>query len=186
MREQLIDAVPISRTTRVLDTVSAYVSERMGLGTKSFSALIVALPDLTKEQKEAVQPFAEIAIGTLKRLGGEYRAMAERLAERIAPVPPVVDSKDWPPFQEHKFVVAEVELEPLQRFEFETATIAERQLGGIQRALFGVASRLRWTITKSPGYGWQRVEDLGQGVALEMVEILGAVSKWDLVQSNMR
>jgi hypothetical protein len=86
VREKLIDAVPISKTTQVLDTVSAYISERLGLGTKSFTALIAEDPRLELQQQQTIQPFAEIACSTLHRLGGDYRTIAQRLDKQITEV----------------------------------------------------------------------------------------------------
>ena len=163
VREKLIDAVPISKTTQVLDTVSAYISERLGLGTKSFAALIAECPQLEPDQQQTIQPFAEIALSTLRRLGGDYRVKADQLAPYIDPPPPEPSLKDFPLLQEHLYQTAWVEVESLQQFDFETATIAQ------QRS----RKQPEWVITKSPGYGWQRVEDLGNGVQLELVEILG-------------
>jgi formylglycine-generating enzyme required for sulfatase activity len=165
VRLKLVDAVPISRTMRVMDTVSAYISERLGLGTQSFEALIAALPHLEPGQQQEMQPFAEIGLGTLRRLGGDYRAKADRLAAYLTPPPPELLSSSFPVLQVHDYQTAWVEVELLQRFEFETATL-ESQRRGLRR-------QTKWLITKSPGFGWQRVEDLGNGIALELVEIVG-------------
>jgi hypothetical protein len=83
IREVLIAEVPISKTIRVLDTVSAYISERMGKGMKSFQALISLLHELNPEEREEVERFAEIGLDTLAQLGSEHRAMAERLRQYI-------------------------------------------------------------------------------------------------------
>ena len=165
IREELIVAVPISKTIRVLDTVSAYISERLGKGVKSFQALILLLHELKAEERSEVEHFAEIGLDTLEKLGSEQRAMADRLRQFIN-TPPVVDTPkqaNWPPeTQTHNFQIAEIELEELQRFDFETAKIAK--VG---------KSKKKWEITKSAGYGWQRTEELGDEVWLEMVEIIG-------------
>ncbi|MGI0488887.1 SUMF1/EgtB/PvdO family nonheme iron enzyme, partial [Pantanalinema rosaneae CENA516] len=173
VREKLIDAVPISKTTQVLDIVSAYISERLGLGIKSFAALIADCRQLEPHQQQTIQPFAEIGLSTLRRLGGDYRRSAEQLATYLNP-PPEPTPKNWPPLQEHCYQVATVEVEPLQRFEFETATIQQQQPPPKPRSSQRQSSsQPEWVITKSPGYGWQRLEDLGNGVQLELVEIIG-------------
>jgi formylglycine-generating enzyme required for sulfatase activity len=183
IREKLLDAVPTPQTTEVIDTVSAYISERLGLGTKSFAALIAESPQLAPQQQQQIEPFAEIALSTLRRLGGDYRAKADRLAAYLHPPPPEPTISTFPPLQEHCYRVATVEVEPLQRFEFETATIERRseepssesrsKSRPRKRQQPNTPSEAEWVITKSPGYGWQRVEDLGNGVQLELVEILG-------------
>jgi formylglycine-generating enzyme required for sulfatase activity len=167
VREKLIDAVPISKTTQVLDAISAYISERLGLGAnKSFAALIAEYPQLKSHEQQVIQPFAEIALSTLRRLGGDYRIKADQLAPYINPAPPEPTSPNFPLLQEHHYRTAWVEVEPLQRFDFETATI-------VQQRQKRSPKQPEWVITKSPGYGWQRVEDLGNGVQLGLVEILG-------------
>jgi formylglycine-generating enzyme required for sulfatase activity len=166
VREKLIDAVPISKTTQVIETVSEYISERLGLGTKSFAALITACPQLEPDQQRVIQPFAELALSTLRRLGGDYRAKADQLAASLRPSPPQAPTQTWPPLQEHRYQVATVEIEPLQRFDFETATIERPRRDRKGRSQ-------NWVVRKASGYGWQRIEDLGNGVQLELVEILG-------------
>ncbi|MGJ3246010.1 MAG: SAV_2336 N-terminal domain-related protein [Elainellaceae cyanobacterium] len=173
VREMLIDAVPISKTTQVLDTVSAYISERLGLGTKSFTALLVECHQLSPQQQQAIQPFAEIALSTLRRLGGDYRAKADQLAPYVNPSPLTDTSQPVPPLQEHCYQTARVEVEPLQRFDFETATIEPQSQNRQTRQSKRDQPKLKWSIKKSPGYGWQRVEELGDGVQLELVEIIG-------------
>ena len=166
VREKLIDAVPISKTTQVLDTVSAYISERLGLGTKSFAALIAEYPQLEPNQQRLIQPIAELGLGTLRRLGGNYRIKADQLAAAINPSPPKPIAQDWPPIQPHLYQTVIVEVDLLQRFDFETATLERQQ----QNSALGQPT---WEIIKSPGYGWQRVEDVGNGGQLELVEIVG-------------
>ena len=174
VRLTLIDAVPISKTIKVMDIVSANISERLGLGTKSFAALIASLPNLEPDQQQTLQPFAEITLSTLRRLGGDYRAKADQLARYLTPSPPIPAPAGWPPLQEHAYRVAWVEVEPLQRFEFETATIAPPSQRQQRPTRKGKQPQPRgWVITRSAGAGWQRVEDLGSGVQLELVEILG-------------
>jgi formylglycine-generating enzyme required for sulfatase activity len=164
VRETIVDAVPTIKTMSVIDTVSAYISQRLGLGIKNFAALI-ADPALTTAQKEELQPFAEIALSTLKRLGGDYRVMAERLEQHLI-VPeekPIAEFSNWPPItQPHTFLIAEIELEELQRFDFKTAKIAREK-----------KNSKKWEITKSAGYSWQRTEELEDGILLKMVEIIG-------------
>jgi hypothetical protein len=40
VRETIVDAVSTIKTMSVIDTVSAYISQRLGLGIKNFAALI--------------------------------------------------------------------------------------------------------------------------------------------------
>jgi formylglycine-generating enzyme required for sulfatase activity len=127
VREKLIDAVPISKTTQVLDTVSAYVCDRLGLSTKSFAALIASIPNLELVQQQAVQPFAEIGLNTLRRLGGDYRKKADQLAPLLNPSLSVDTPQAFPDLQILDFetvrLVDNILVPPLQMQDVEVVTI---------------------------------------------------------------
>jgi formylglycine-generating enzyme required for sulfatase activity len=127
---------------------------------KSFQALILLLHELKPEERSEVEYFAEIGLDTLEKLGSEQRAMAERLRQFIQNPPP--SQQGLPLTQPHTFQIAEIELEELERFDFKTAKIAREK-----------KNSKKWMITKSAGYGWQRTEELEDGILLKMVEIIG-------------
>jgi len=146
VREHLLEAVPISKTVNVLDTISADVSERLGLGAKTFTALLADPRFQTKQpQVEWLLSFAEIGLNTLKRLGGVYRMQAEAL-ERITPPPP---GNTWPPLpREFSVEIATVQVEEIVQFEFETAKIEKNPKSN------------KWVITKTTGTVWGYIETL--------------------------
>jgi formylglycine-generating enzyme required for sulfatase activity len=93
----------------------------------------------------------------LQRWGGEYAALAEELALIDETRTDSLSSMPIPPLQTFEFEVATIAFEDppsnneLELFTFEIATIASRQ----------------------QGQAWQLIKDLGNNVALEMVQIPG-------------
>ncbi len=177
VRDRLSASVSIPQTLAVIQAISAQVSERLGLGTKSFRALIARSSSLETEQQTLMRPFAELALSTLKRLGTEYRQMAERLEQYLQPVP-LPDNPQpgrWPPVTEtFDFDFGTVEVLELTEFEFTTATIEPQPA---QRNLINWIQRKdeepKWVVTRLGGTGWKYAEPLSEGVMLEMVEITG-------------
>ncbi|MBW4513046.1 MAG: formylglycine-generating enzyme family protein [Scytonematopsis contorta HA4267-MV1] len=109
VRELLIDSVPIPDIDTVLDVVSQYIAQKVGLSIKNFAALLSPSVDWDKKTKEEVIPFAEVTTQVLRRLGGEYAALAEQLDRKSQVIP--------------KFLEVPDNLAQLQTFEFEVATI---------------------------------------------------------------
>jgi hypothetical protein len=79
VRTILADALSRTKTESVLDAVSRYISERLGLHTRSFEALLRLDFQGDSSVQDLVLPFAEIAIPTLQRMGGEYAEIAAQL-----------------------------------------------------------------------------------------------------------
>ncbi|GGA17779.1 SAV_2336 N-terminal domain-related protein [Okeania sp. KiyG1] len=80
VRELLIDSMPSEWVLQVVDKVSEYVAERVGLSLEDFAAV------LRREKKvedsgvvEEVGYFATVTAQVLRRLGGEYEKVAEEL-----------------------------------------------------------------------------------------------------------
>ncbi len=85
-RKILNRAMRLDKTEEVLDVVSGYIAENLGLSIKSFTALLLRHQDLSKEQQEQVLPFARVTIEVLQNLGGEYANFAKEVAGKIPPV----------------------------------------------------------------------------------------------------
>jgi formylglycine-generating enzyme required for sulfatase activity len=111
---------------------------------------------------QEIQRFAEITTAVLRRLGGEYAAFANELEAQ-------------PSIRMFDFKVATIAIAPepepspieeLQPFAFEIATVEVQQTGR-----WGKSPNL--VIYRSPGQAQQFVEDLGNGIFLEMVAIPG-------------
>ena len=84
IRELLVDSVPISKTVSVIDKVSEFVANQLGLSVKDFEARLLkpatASNDLLEEK---IRAFAHLKAQVLGRLGGEYARFAEQLASVI-------------------------------------------------------------------------------------------------------
>ncbi|WP_008319450.1 formylglycine-generating enzyme family protein [Leptolyngbya sp. PCC 6406] len=174
VRPLLADALSRTKTGSVLDAVSRYISERLGLNTRSFEALLRFDFQGDPSAQDLVLPFAEIAIPTLQRMGGEYAEIAEQLGTvpKVTPPPPPPDPDDlYPLLQIYTFREATLVFAPapdpdlgesrdeLHSFEFETATLQVQS--GQSQLLIQRRSRT----------AQQFIEDLGQGIDLAMVLI---------------
>ena len=123
IRNLLVDEVPIDETASVLDVISRYVAKRIGREVRSFEALLSQQSELSAAERDAVQPFARIAKQTLRRLGGEYKAIAERL--------------DNPEPRERSFSIElEGDFPPLQPFTFRIATVTLVSADGEASGIF--------------------------------------------------
>jgi formylglycine-generating enzyme required for sulfatase activity len=132
VRDLLTDAVDVPTTEKVLDTVSAYLSERWGLGTRTFEALLTPDLELSEEAEGQVLPFAYLARRTLQRMGAEYAELVELLGQPVRT--PTVTATDqpvdntFPPlktfeFEVAKFVPAAAAWPELRTKEFEVVTV---------------------------------------------------------------
>jgi len=194
IRQQLIAKNLKSETMRVIDTVSAYIARSFGLGMKSFAALI-ADPKLTEEKKVGLQPFAEIALSTVKLLGDDYRALAERWEQAYNSPPPVKPEEEntftVPTLEILEFTTAQLVesstdrdwLPPLQTEEYTVATIAFEELTPLIPAIeleqfdfkvgYLVNSGNGWVVQKSDGQAYRYIEQIHDDIRLEMVTING-------------
>ncbi|WP_293066178.1 MULTISPECIES: tetratricopeptide repeat-containing protein [unclassified Moorena] len=80
LKELLVDSVPISKTLSVLDTVSEFVADHLGLSVKDFEARLLTPATASNDGlEEKIRPFAHLKAQVLGRLGGEYARLAEQL-----------------------------------------------------------------------------------------------------------
>jgi formylglycine-generating enzyme required for sulfatase activity len=192
VRAELRKSLPKSEARQVLEAVSGYVADRLDLPLRSLDALLMA--NLPEELAADVLPFAEIAIDTLRQMGGNYAAFAEQVVQSrsggsLEPEPthpeesqkPANDQNDQStedtdadsPIQAFEFAVVTVEVEDepdpspniaLEPFEFEMATLEQRQTGSPRR-------QLEWVIQRQSRQARQLIEHLTDKVALAMVAI---------------
>ncbi len=80
VRKLLNQAMRLGETEKVLDVVSEYIAEKMGLSIKSFTALLLETRNLNLEKQNNLLPFANIAVEVLRNLGGKYAEFAEEFA----------------------------------------------------------------------------------------------------------
>ncbi|WP_427157197.1 SAV_2336 N-terminal domain-related protein [Aliinostoc sp. HNIBRCY26] len=90
VRKLLNQAMLLAETENVLDVVSEYIAEKMGLSLKTFTSLLLNLPDLSAEQQENLLPFAHVTTEVLRNLGGRYAEFAEKVAPND--LPPTLDN----------------------------------------------------------------------------------------------
>ena len=172
VRELLLDSVPTPDVETVLEAVSQYIARKLGISIKNFMALLSPYCQWDKATEEKIVPFAQITTQVLQRLGGEYAALAKQLERSSRQSSEVSTSFQIPALQTFEFNVATVELEAetetspeinLQPFDFEVATIEVKQTGAGKELI----------IHRHQQQAWQFIEDLGNGVQLEMVAIPG-------------
>jgi formylglycine-generating enzyme required for sulfatase activity len=154
IRDLLIDSVPIPDVEEVLDKVSQFIARKVGLSIKNFAALLSPNAKWDEATQQVIMPFARITSQVLRRLGGEYAALAEKLegsAEVARKGSDVSKSDQFPPLQPFQFEVATIELKQTDRIRKKTELIINRRQ---QQAQYFS-------------------EDLGNDITLEMVAIPG-------------
>jgi len=176
VRNRLIDLTPIAQTEVVLDAVSRYISERLGLQAKTYEALLLLdLESLPKAKQEGIEPFIGIAKRALQRLGGDYAALAAQIDSpnrpRLTPTP-VPPPVEFPPLQSFEFDYPVISFEDvseemaeqevgdefdsdLQTFEFETVIVDRQgqvveQVQGIARYFVEILQRQETPSVQSP------------------------------------
>ena len=170
VRKLLNQATRLGETENVLDVVSSYIADNLGLSIKSFTALLLRHQDLSPEQQEQILPFATVTIEVLKNLGGEYANFAEQVAASIAvSPPPEPESEDEqtpePKLKTCTFEIATVEIEETRTFEFDVATLERKS------QLLGFVNR--WVINRQQKQATSIIEVLEGGIELELMEIPG-------------
>ncbi|MDY7005192.1 MAG: SAV_2336 N-terminal domain-related protein [Cyanobacteriota bacterium] len=106
VRELLIDSMPSEWVLQVVDKVSEYVAERVGLSLEDFAAV------LRREKKvedsgviEEVGYFATVTAQVLRRLGGEYVKVAEELEDNL--VGGIAHNKITTEFEQNRHFIGE-------------------------------------------------------------------------------
>ncbi|MBE7385847.1 MAG: SUMF1/EgtB/PvdO family nonheme iron enzyme [Leptolyngbya sp. SIO1E4] len=155
VRDCLTDITPITKTEAVLDAVSRYISERLGLQAKTYEALLLLNLEGRPTAEQVVVPFAQIAKRALRRLGGDYAVLAAHIdsPDRPRPTPnPAAPRSPFPPLQTFEFeyplisfeAVAEAETSLDDEFDldlrtFEYQTISVDEAGQIIEQIRGTA-----------------------------------------------
>ncbi|MGF1477962.1 MAG: SAV_2336 N-terminal domain-related protein [Cyanophyceae cyanobacterium] len=183
VREALLKMLPPVDAIEIINAVSLYIAQRLGYASLQQFKSVLLSPEQNESEDGSLKSFASVTASILERLGGEYRELAREFRmgsweETQFPGFPTLKilefetaqliPEEWPQWLPHEFVVEEVELEALQRFEFETAKIEPKP-----RSWFSFGREQEWLITKSSGFGWQRIERISDEIQLEMVAVLG-------------
>ncbi|MBJ7297318.1 MAG: formylglycine-generating enzyme family protein [Dolichospermum sp.] len=165
VREVLWRSVRLTEIEAMFKAVSEYICQKAGISIRSFPALLFPNSGLDEKTKAEIFPFAEINQQVLRQLGGDYA----RLAEQLNPVG----------------VIHELPLPEIKTFEFESAIITENETSiNLEPFNFTFAKielkKLGWpkqktelNINKQKKQAQQFIEDLGNGIQLEMVAIPG-------------
>jgi serine/threonine-protein kinase len=84
IRDIFLDDAPISDSIDVVNAVSRYVAEQLGVSLTEFMAVLKAPQQAQEEQREdIIKPFAQITARVLRKLGGQYVQFAEELEQPV-------------------------------------------------------------------------------------------------------
>ncbi|MFO5475371.1 MAG: SAV_2336 N-terminal domain-related protein [Dolichospermum sp.] len=165
VREVLWRSVRLTEIEAVLKAVSEYICQKAGISIRSFPALLFPNSGLDEKTKAEIFPFAEFNQQVLRQLGGDYA----RLAEQLNPVR-VIRELPLPEIKTSEVEVAiitenetSINLEP---FNFTFAKIELKKLGWPKQ-------KTELNINKQKNQAQHFIEDLGNGIQLEMVAIPG-------------
>jgi hypothetical protein len=82
IRDIFLDDAPISDSIDVVNAVSRYVAEQLGVSLTEFMAVLKAPQQAQEDQREdIIKPFAKITARVLRKLGGQYVQFAEELEQ---------------------------------------------------------------------------------------------------------
>ena len=91
VRKALLPAVPRSDIKRIFPTVSKLIEKQFGVSLQAFEAILID-PTKIDDPNEMgrmdlsdlkLEPFAVLSVPILRRLGGKYEEMAERVEKRL-------------------------------------------------------------------------------------------------------
>ncbi|MBD2491691.1 formylglycine-generating enzyme family protein [Aulosira sp. FACHB-615] len=169
IRSLLLELAPVPDTVQVL---SKYIENKFGIALDEFIADLNWIQSENKAEVERNRFFALVAAEVLKRKGGLYSEFVQEIERRVGPVglSPSIKFEGFPPFHPFEFQVATVTIEDvlspiLQPFEFEIAIIEQKESGLLKRK--------EGLIIKRRQQSQYFIEDLGNDVHLEMVQIPG-------------
>ncbi|MEA5574933.1 formylglycine-generating enzyme family protein [Anabaena sp. UHCC 0451] len=164
VRKVLNNAMAINETENVLDAVSAYIGERIGLSVNSFTALIANFPK-NQDTQDKLLPFAHIAVDVFKNIGGEYAEFADAINKYIPPKittpPPPPPPPPEPELKTCEFEVATIEIIKQTTFKFVVATLERK------------SKQTNWIVNRQEKQAVGVIEELAEGVNLELMEIPG-------------
>jgi formylglycine-generating enzyme required for sulfatase activity len=183
VRQALLEVLPTVDTIDVINRVSAAVERRWNqVSNQDFRAFLTNPKVEVSEELAGLRSFATVTADILESLGGDYASFAEQL--RIGSgvtVPPgdsdseeedfqLVDLEyeaakfiDFPALQDCEYESATITA-ILDRFDFETATIARKNR---------LLRKATWEIERRSAIAWGYTEVLGEEVDLDMIAIPG-------------
>jgi formylglycine-generating enzyme required for sulfatase activity len=186
VRDILLGDASVSKTVEVLNELSVSICRKLGSPAQSFRALLGELLSTEGELRDTALPFARIGLDVLRRLGGDYAALARRYDSEFSAVGKGKQKSDdflledleyevakfinFPPLQVCKYESATITA-ILDRFDFETAQIKP------QSPLLGLRSK--WKIDRRSAVAWGYTELLNdeKEAGLDMIAIPGGSFK---------
>ena len=85
VRSLLLNSVPTSNVIDILNEISSFVAQRLGLSIDSFIAVLKYPEQLSNKQIAAqLYPFAVVSAEVLQKLGGDYACLVSDLATDMA------------------------------------------------------------------------------------------------------
>ena len=183
VRDILLGDASIAQSIAVLNVLSESICRKLDSPSKSFQALLAELQkDSEGELRDAALPFARIGLDVLRRLGGEYAALAQRYESGVEGV---ASQATTFPLEAVEYEVAElIEALPISPYDYESATITailERfdfETARMERQNRWLGLRQNWVIRRRPAVAWGYREILTpesatDAVTLEMIAIPG-------------
>ncbi|AUB35962.1 Formylglycine-generating enzyme, required for sulfatase activity, containings SUMF1/FGE domain [Nostoc flagelliforme CCNUN1] len=149
VRHILLGDTSILKTIEVLNVLSTSICQKLGSPSKTFEALLGDIQASEGDQWDAVLPFARVGLDVLRRLGGEYAALAQRYSSITESE--VLLRETLPPLQEFTFEVATIIIEAdtatpqgfiLQSFNFEVAIITGINQSNVSNNSLEIADNL--------------------------------------------
>ena len=131
VRDELLSGLTVDEITDVIEEVSSYLAEKMGISLKQFEALLIDSSKPENKLAKQVYPLAQVQAEVLEKLGGSYAYFANQI--RASNTGSTNEIKDLIEFETEIEIATivfeeetkEVEIE-LQEWSFETPTVNRR------------------------------------------------------------
>ena len=131
VRDELLSGLTVDEITDVIEEVSSYLAEKMGISLKEFEALLIDSSKPENKLAKQVYPLAQVQAEVLEKLGGSYAYFANQI--RASNTGSTNEIKDLIEFETEIEIATivfeeetkEVEIE-LQEWSFETPTVNRR------------------------------------------------------------
>ncbi|MDT9340625.1 formylglycine-generating enzyme family protein [Trichodesmium erythraeum 21-75] len=124
VRDELLSGLTVDEITDVIEEVSSYLAEKMGISLKEFEALLIDSSKPENKLAKQVYPLAQVQAEVLEKLGGSYAYFANQI--RASNTGSTNEIKDLIEFEiELQEWAKELEIE-LQEWSFETPTVNRR------------------------------------------------------------
>ena len=157
VRDILLGDASISKTIEVLNVLSESICRKLDSPVRSFQALLSSLNASEEEAfSREILPFAQVGLDVLRRLGGEYAAIADHYEEERA----AAKRKKAETFllQVIEYEVAKlINFPPLETTSFESKTITEI----LSRFVFHTYRNGESTKEEIESSNWGYLESLG-------------------------